>query len=107
MTQTERRDFTSFAILESGDTAYDFRIPLFASAPLYESMLDFTQLLVGLRELTFTNAVLLDTIHTLLHLVEGRQIQGLAAAAAERYPGLAGCATGVALGTRDPLEAVD
>jgi len=66
-TQTERRDFTSFAILESGDTAYDFRIPLFASAPLYESMLDFTQLLVGLRELTFTNAVLPDTIHTLLH----------------------------------------
>jgi len=66
-TQMERRDFTSFAILESGDTAYDFRIPLFANAPLYQSMLDFTQLLVSLRELTFTNTVLPDTIHPLLH----------------------------------------
>ncbi|KAF9652432.1 hypothetical protein BDM02DRAFT_3109464 [Thelephora ganbajun] len=66
-TQMERRDFTSFAVLESGDTAYDFRIPLFASAPLYESMLDLTKLLVSLRELTFTNTVLPDTIHALLH----------------------------------------
>jgi len=66
-TQMERRDFTSLAVLESGDTAYDFRIPLFASAPLYESMLDFTQLLVSLRELTFTSTVLPDTIHSLLH----------------------------------------
>lgn len=66
-TQMERRDLTSFAVLDSGDTAYDFRIALFASAPLYESMLDFTQLLVSLRELTFTNAILPDTIHSLLH----------------------------------------
>ena len=66
-THMERRDFTSLAVLDSGDTACDFRISLFASAPLYESMLDFTQLLVGLRELTFTNAVLPDTIHSLLH----------------------------------------
>ena len=66
-TQMERRDFTSLAVLDSGDTASDFRIPLFASAALYESMLDFTQLLVSLRELTFTNAILPDTIHTLLH----------------------------------------
>lgn len=66
-TQAERRDFTSFAVLESGDTAYDFRIPLFASAPLYQSMLDFTQSLVSLRELTFANTVLPDTIHSLVH----------------------------------------
>ena len=66
-TQVERRDLTSFAVLESGDTAYDFRIPLFASAPLYQSMLDFTQSLVSLRELTFTNTVLPDTIHSLVH----------------------------------------
>ena len=65
--QMERRDLTSFAVLESGDTAYDFRIPLFASTPLYQSMLDFTQLLASLRELTFTNTVLPDTIHSLLH----------------------------------------
>jgi hypothetical protein len=65
--QKERGDFTSFAILESGDTAYDFRIPLFASAPLYESMLDFTQLLVSLRELIFTHVILPDSIHSLLH----------------------------------------
>lgn len=63
----ERRDFTSFAVLESGDTAYDFRIPLFANSRLYESMLEFTGLLVGLRELTFNNTILPDTIHTLLH----------------------------------------
>ena len=66
-TWMERRDYTSFAVLESGDTAYDFRIALFASAPLHGSMLDFTQSLVGLRELTFTNAILPDTIHSLLH----------------------------------------
>ena len=37
--------------------------------------------------------------------VEGRQIQGLAVAAAERCPNLAGCATGaMALGTGDPTE---
>jgi hypothetical protein len=66
-TQVERRDFTSFAVLDSGDTACDFRIPLFASAALYESMLNFAQLLVSLRELTFTNAILPDTIHSLLH----------------------------------------
>lgn len=66
-TQVERRDFTSLAVLDSGDTACDFRIPLFASATLYESMLDFTQLLVNLRELTFTDAILPDTIHPLLH----------------------------------------
>ena len=66
-TQMERRDLTSFTVLESGDTAYDFRIPLFASPPLYKSMVDFTRLLVSLRELTFTNAVLPDTIHSLLH----------------------------------------
>jgi len=65
--QMERRDLTSFAVLESGDTAYDFRIPLFASAPLYGSMLDLTQLLISLRELKFTNTVLPDTIHSLLH----------------------------------------
>ena len=66
-TQMERRDFTSLAVLDSGDTACDFRIPLFASTALYESMLDFTRLLVGLRELTFTNTILPDTIHSLLH----------------------------------------
>ena len=67
MTKKERRDLTSLAVLDSGDTACDFRIPLFASAALYESMLDFTQLLVNLRELTFANAILPDTIHPLLH----------------------------------------
>ena len=66
-TPVERRDSTSLAVLESGNTAYGFTIPLFASAPLYKSMLDFTQLFVTLRELTFTNAILPDTIHSFLH----------------------------------------
>ena len=42
-TQMERRDFTSFTVVESGDTAYDLRTTLLTSAPLYKSMLDFTQ----------------------------------------------------------------
>lgn len=67
MTRMERRDLTSLAVLDSGDTACDLRIPLFAGATLYESMLEFTQLLVSLRELTFTNVILPDTIHPLLH----------------------------------------
>ena len=67
MTWIGRWDYTLFAVLKNRDTAYDFWIALFADAAVHGSMLDFSQSLVNLRELTFVNAILPDTIHSLLH----------------------------------------
>lgn len=66
-TRAELRDFASFAVLESGSTAYDFRIQLFANSRLHHSMLRFTESFAHLQELRFSEVILPDTFHPLLH----------------------------------------
>jgi F-box-like len=66
-TFAESSDMTSALVLRSGETAYDFSIDFFASAPLHHAMMTLASEFVNLEELVFTKVILPQSFHKFIH----------------------------------------